>query len=198
MLTTNLEEFVKQVEEIGRDINFDHEFIEFDFRRIPQARQWMQAKYYRMLSAVAYELQPGRILEIGTFFGGSALALSRYGAHVITYDIEYKVVDPNIFRRRNISFRLCDDDHYAPVKVDYSKFDLIFVDCGHSGPMEIAIHENLCKSYKGLVLWDDINWKGMRPFWDSITQPKIETDWHNPDGFGVVLYGYEKEIQSQA
>lgn len=195
----SLTEIVKDIEALGEDISFEPEFAEFNFASIPLARQWMQTKYYRMLAATAKYVNAQHALEIGCYYGGGALALAKNAKRVTTYDVVYQLADPRIVARKPITLVIIGDNPDQCTKLDWSLYDLIFVDIGmHSGEYEAKIHTQLTNGWCGLAMYDDINWAAMRPFWDSIKEDKIETDWHPPtpnarpheqDGFGIVRYG---------
>ncbi len=195
----SLSELVRKMEQEGADINFDEELMEFRILQvIPEARGWMNTKYYRMLAIATKLLGIRHALELGTFFGAGALALNKYGTKVTTCDVEYKLTDGSILAKRDIELVVLRHGDEV-TRQRWSEYGLIFVDIGmHDGDYEAEIHRQLSEQYNGIVFYDDINYNAkMRSLWDSIEQEKVETDWHQdgayhngaPAGFGVVLYG---------
>lgn len=182
-----LDKLVRDIEWFADFYNPHNIINPFDWSRLPEIFTWTKTRYYSCLIGAAAALKPKRILEIGTFTGASALCLATTGVPVDTYDIEDKIFDPKIKEKINFNILRKPEDC---TNLTFNNYDLIFIDIGmHDGIFEEIIQEKLNKTFKGVVLWDDIdyNWR-MKKLWDSINQPKIKTDWHPVDGFGVVKY----------
>lgn len=151
--------------------------------------------YYHFLKAVAKEMGPVNILEIGTDKGDSAawMASSRADNTVITVD---QATSPTIFERLapfpNAAFwhRNVNDMSLPGDLAEKGPFDIFFEDGEHSGGQvsgEWAHYVPLVKS-GGLIIMDDIFLPtGIREFWDAITWPKVELPHLHFTGFGVVI-----------
>lgn len=132
------------------------------------------------------------VLEIGTREGYGTQALARFSGKVTTCDIVDQRMDYTV-NLSNVDFVLLDNPDEC-TKFDWTNYDCIFVDIGcHEGVYETIIHRQLFDSYKGIVFYDDIMLPKMKQLWDSISQPKIDLDWHNvrdnfTNNFGVVKY----------
>jgi predicted O-methyltransferase YrrM len=150
---------------------------------------WMvTSKYFRALASYVQCFDSKNILELGTQTGASAVALSKYGAKVDTYDISDKNLASGILNHPDISFKkLVTPDEF--LSFDLKKYDLIFFDIDHSGFLEEKFHQKLVNEYQGICFYDDIFFNtNMKFFWNGIQQTKIELDWHVA-GFGMVSYG---------
>ncbi len=187
-----LESDMKLVESEIERISFDDEIERYNWSY--QIKRWLwHEKYYKGLAAYCRHFTPDRVLEIGTCTGASAVCLAKYCGYVVTSDItDWSVADLAIFRER-ISFNKCKLVTDA-LELDYTSFDLLFVDIDHSGLMERLIHQQLVEvGYVGDVFYDDIGVNvEMKRFWDRIKEPKLSLDWHD-SGFGVVRYGGGKK-----
>ena len=140
-------------------------------------------EHYSVLAYLSTLYNNTTILDIGTFQGGSALALSyNQNNKVISIDIEYQIetnIDlPNIeFLKGDI---LSKDGLSDPLtsnsintqglfsvdlhKVDGLKLiqsaDLILYDTKHNGIIEKEFHDHLIKTnWQGICIWDDIKYR---------------------------------------
>lgn len=121
-------------------------------------------EHYLLLSKLASELQDSTIVDIGTHFGYSALALSGGSNRVVTFDIaDLKQVDlPESVESRIVN--ILDQPCEFPLD---AKLALLDID-PHSGREERLIVEMLLqRGWQGRLVCDDINLNdGMRGFWD--------------------------------
>lgn len=149
--------------------------------------------HYKYLIAFIDEYMPAYPLEIGTQVGASAACLLSVADYV---DFKLRIADVNkteisekILNDPRVDFYHCEDKNSC-VYMDFSKHDFIFVDIGHDGIVEWKIHQMLVNTkWKGVVFWDDIKLDHrMEVFWKKIENQKIETNWHDDCGFGIVLY----------
>ena len=186
----DLERFVADCEREGAEITFDDLFKNYHFGDLTQAQEWMRQKYYRMLTAAVKVSGARRVIELGCFFGGGAVALARGGAKVTTLDVRDQVRDRRLLTDHGIEQVILSDPQEV-ARQRWGDHDLVFVDIGdHQGELERQVHQSLAESFRGLALWDDTNYSpGMRQVWSSIHQPRLDTDWHAPWGFGIVKYG---------
>jgi len=148
-------------------------------------------EHYRLLENLAYDKR-GVVVDVGTLYGSSALALaSNPAVEVWTYDIVNHIpANAGVSRVPNISFRLLDGIKAVPDFVH--KTDLIVLDIDpHDGIQERRFFEELEKhGFKGHVVCDDIHLnQPMRDWWASITQPKEDlTSQGHWSGTGLVTF----------
>ena len=123
-------------------------------------------EHYRLLAHISTYYENETILDIGTFKGGSALALSfNNNNKVISIDIEDHL-DSNI-DRSNIEFKILNILDY-PKLIQQSK--LIMLDTAHDGLFEKEFYTYLIKSnWNGIMIADDIHLnKPMKRWWKLI------------------------------
>ena len=123
-------------------------------------------EHYRLLAHISTYYENETILDIGTFKGGSALALSfNNNNKVISIDIEDHL-DSNI-DRSNIEFKILNILDY-PKLIQQSK--LIMLDTAHDGLFEKELYTYLTESnWNGIIIADDIHLnKPMRKWWKTI------------------------------
>jgi hypothetical protein len=175
---------------------------------------------YKLLAYMSTLLDNETILDVGTFEGGSALALSKNKTNnVVSIDISYQVnqdidLDNILFLEGDIlnhdeeiikiesNFRgRTLDKNYGKELIDKSK--LILYDTVHNGIVEKQFHDYLVESnWSGICIWDDIKFRsngnlrtGMIDFWDSIENEKEDvTKYAHWTGTGMVWYNQDKDI----
>ncbi len=147
-------------------------------------------QHYRLLAYMSSQLKPGsKILEIGTRWGASAVALaSNKDVHVTTCDLTEDRRRPP---KDNITYVI--EDGYNMLD-DCHEYAMIFIDVDpHDGVQERKmIRKLLDNQYKGIVLLDDIRLnQEMYNFWASIPLPdehKIDmTSFGHYSGTGMLL-----------
>ena len=152
-------------------------------------------EHYRILAYFA-KIMDGPLIDIGTYFGFSAAALSIVpDKKVITYDIYDWISDTDytIKNRENIELRCMDclDDISSLLEASFICLDV----SPHDGVQEEEIFKALQKyKYKGLLFLDDIHKsKEMDDFWDSITLPKYDlSKYGHFSGSGIVVFDPSK------
>ena len=175
---------------------------------------------YKLLAYMSTLLNNETILDVGTFEGGSALALSKNKTNnVISIDVKYQVnrdidLDNILFLEGDIL-----NDEEEIIKIDrnfgsgalnkgYGKelikqSKLILYDTVHDGVVEKQFHDYLVKSnWSGVCIWDDTKYRwtgavrqGMVDFWDSIENEKEDvTKYAHWTGTGMVWYNQDKDI----
>ena len=149
-------------------------------------------EHYKLLSYLVknYFNKDDIIIDIGTFIGLSALALSSNGNYVYTYDVSDNIPDSvlTIKNVKNIYYTIgdCIDDIDILLRAS-----LIMLDIDHSGIEEKRILDILRENnYKGIVIMDDINiFEPMRKLWDSIPERKYDiTKFGHWSGTGIILF----------
>jgi len=175
---------------------------------------------YRFLYYMSTLLDNETILDVGTFEGGSALALSKNKTNnVISIDVKYQVnrdidLDNILFLEGDIlnyeeeivkidrNFRAGTlDKNYGKDLINQSK--LILYDTVHNGIVEKQFHDYLVESnWSGVCIWDDTKFRwtgtrrqGMIDFWNSIENEKEDvTKYAHWTGTGMVWYNQDKDI----
>jgi predicted O-methyltransferase YrrM len=170
-------------------------------------------EHYLLLATISSQIKNGKIIELGTHAGISALALNygnvKYNSNnkIFTYDIQYHLL-PNIFMDNGINYIM--ENLFDPVVREQNKehllsSDVIFIDVDpHEGVMEYDMYLWLKNNnYKGLILFDDIHLgaghlgvtsgNSMQQFWDKIdNEYKIDlTSIGHYSGTGLVCFDFD-------
>lgn len=153
-------------------------------------------KFYAYLSTLFDRI---KIVEVGTRYGKSALALSyNKNNRVVSFDILEQ--GASAIQRENITFVIAD---FTEVGGDWSKVDVIMIDVDpHDGIKEREFMKFLYSiGWEGLLILDDIlpNWpaniQGANPvemnnWWNSLTEEKYDvSDVGHFSGTGIVNIG---------
>lgn len=154
-------------------------------------------EHYKLLGYISSIINDITIIDIGTYFGFSALAMSMNEKNkVITYDIFDWIPDHHecsIKNKENIEVRLtdCIDDI-----MDLISADLICLDVSpHDGTQEQEIYNLLKKyKYKGLLYFNNANINNeMKEFTNSITHAKYDvTSYGHYTGSILVVFDPSK------
>ena len=160
-----------------------------------------QGEHYRLLAYLSMLIDSHTVVDIGTYTGLSALALSyNENNRIITYDIEdcFTKYSPNIItpkNKKNIEFRIGD----CRKDVDLFKntnFVVLDVD-PHDGKQEVEFFKFFEEiNYEGIVVLDDIyiNYD-MEEFWKNIKQEKHDVmRYGHWSGTGIVQFGNKFNI----
>ena len=151
---------------------------------------------YRLYSYLSQLFDNITILDIGTFTGRSAVALSHnITNNVISYNVINQINNNNhkIYTKSNIEFKVknilddLDSDFIENVKI-------IILDIDHFYINELKILNKLKElNYSGLILLDDIHHpsprenKCMQKLWNDITDRKIDiTKYGHASGTGLI------------
>lgn len=152
-----------------------------DFKLLLKYIDWCEPKkyfeleagkeLYKLLGNLSTQVESCNVIDIGTYQGLSALALSLPSSckNVISYDIFDSIPDNviSIKNKDNISIKYmdCTDDMDTLLESD-----LIYIDIDNYGSQEKLIIDLLEKyKYKGLVVLDDIHLnESMQKLWNSI------------------------------
>ncbi len=159
-------------------------------------------KFYAYLSTL---FNNTKIVEVGTRYGKSALALAYNPTNrVITFDILEQGASK--IQRDNISFVIGD---FTQAQGDWSKVDVIMIDVDpHDGIKEREFMKFLYSiGWEGLLILDDIlpNWpaniQGANPvemnnWWNSLTEEKYDvSDVGHFSGTGIVVMGNKFTVE---
>jgi len=156
-------------------------------------------EHYKLIAYLS-KFTENQIIDIGTYFGFSALASSLYNKPVTTYDVcDWFPEDEKIITARNnknIIFKLmdCCNDMEEIVKSDIVLLDID----PHSGEQELVIMKALKDvGFQGIIMLDDIHLnEKMDEFWNGIEEKKIDvTSVGHFSGTGIVFYGDKYEIK---
>lgn len=154
-------------------------------------------EHYKLIAFIAHHFHDNSsFIDIGTYLGYSALALSLNEKHkVVTYDIYDHIPDDKltIKNKENITvkFRNCLNDLET---IKNSPFIVLDVD-PHDGQQEIEILEAFQQiNWKGIVILDDINKnQEMRIFFDNIKHKKYDiSKYRHFAGTGLVIFDPEQ------
>ena len=162
-------------------------------------------EHYKLLAYLSTLIDNEIILDIGTYQGGSALALSYNPSNtVISIDIKYQV--ETYIDLDNIYFLEGDilRSEAGAVAVLIKSTNFILYDTVHDGDTELKFHNYLLDTnWEGICLWDDIKYRwtgaireGMQSFWNSIddNQKMDLTKYGHWTGTGLVWYGKKPKI----
>jgi predicted O-methyltransferase YrrM len=159
-------------------------------------------KFYAYLSTL---IDNAKIMEIGSRFGRSGLALSyNESNNVISFDILEQGASE--IKRNNLEFRI---GNFMESDVDWTTIDIIMIDVDpHDGIKEREFVEFLYKqNWEGLLILDDIlpNWPriipgadpvAMNEWWSGITEEKYDvSDVGHFSGTGIVNIGNKFKIE---
>ena len=166
------------------------ELNEIDLSGFTGVQHWFNLEAgqenYRLLAYISTLVDDRILLDVGTFKGDSARALSyNQFNEVISYDLSSQPEIDHI-RGGNINFRLGNilDEimlmHNSP---------FILLDTYHNGDFEQEFMNKLIEiDYHGLVMFDDIHLnRQMQTFWHGIAQVKWDvTHMGHHTGTGIV------------
>ena len=147
-------------------------------------------EHYKLLGNVSMTFNNSVLLDIGTYKGCSALALSINPTNQIkSFDIRTGLRDISS-SPENVEFIIDNilNGKYEDLVLS-SKF--IILDTDHDGTFEYEFYNYLLSiNYVGILMIDDINYnKQMRNFWDSITDEKHDiTNIGHHSGTGIVIF----------
>lgn len=141
-------------------------------------------EHYRLLVWLGKQVK-GRILELGTFRGHSALCLGMAGQDVLSYDVGNHLSINRVVS--NISFFISEIGY----KYTEHGVGLIFLDTLHDGIYEREVLDYLRSiKWKGILLMDDIVlFPELAKLWEEIPERKEDwTDIGHHSGTGVVFF----------
>jgi len=166
------------------------ELNEIDLSEFKGVQHWFNLEagqeHYRLLAYISTLVDNRILLDVGTFKGDSAMALSyNENNQVISYDLSSHLEIDNI-SIENIEFRI-DNILDHPDLILWAPF--ILLDTFHNGDFEQEFMDKLIEiGCHGLVMFDDIHLNyPMQTFWNGITQDKWDlTHIGHHTGTGIV------------
>lgn len=146
--------------------------------------------HYKLLAFISSLFPEQTIMDIGTHFGLSSLAMSYVqNNQIISYDIiDIKSLShlPN-----NCIYKIGDFTKDKAVL----KSPFIFIDVDpHDGVQENIFHNFFIEnSYRGITLWDDIHLnQSMKDWWSNINDETVQkfdlTELGHSSGTGMIIY----------
>jgi hypothetical protein len=167
----NLSKYLKSTDDLG----------------FPKGWFYMDAglEHYRLLAYISTLYNGVTLLDIGSYQGSSAIALSFNKKNkVISYDIEHQPEIAEI-KIQNIQFikgNVLNHSIASP---------FIMLDTYHDGEFEQEFADHLLEiNYKGLVMFDDIHLNNeMSNFWNGLKNEKYDlTHIGHHTGTGIAIY----------
>lgn len=144
-------------------------------------------EHYRLLAHLSQRMRGRLMLDVGTFHGASALALSACAeTRVVSFDLVNHRTSP--IERDNLEFRLGDVLDSPDLIVEAG---LILLDTFHDGAFEHRFYEGLeAVGYVGLLLLDDIYLNAsMQGFWHGMRRRRWDcTHLGHWSGTGLVSF----------
>lgn len=145
-------------------------------------------EHYRLLAYIGSLYKGKTLLDIGTYQGNSAIALSHNKNNdVISYDLKPQPII-NKIKSKNTEFKIGNILDDLNILIDCP---FIMLDTYHNGDFEAEFVNYLIQiKYKGLVLFDDIHLnKPMKSFWNNLKLDKYDlTEIGHFSGTGLVNF----------
>lgn len=155
-------------------------------------------EHYKLLRGVSEVMKPKLVVEIGTWVGMSALALSKFAEKTITYDVRQW----DSFKK---TFLLAEDfehkieqrvgnlleDKFFNLQIEIFKdADLIFLDAPKDGNFEQKLLSKILPLLKSesILILDDIKFINMLDIWEKLEFPRIDlSSFGHSSGTGIVF-----------
>ena len=160
-------------------------------------------EHYKMLAYFSTLFNDKVLLDVGTFLGGSALALGFNKSNkVVSIDVKYQVeIEVN---EPNIEFLEGDIMNSKDGKELIHSASFILYDTVHLGNLEREFHQYLESSnWVGICIWDDIKYRHtgsvrqeMQDFWNTIPDDRKYdiSKYAHFTGTGLVWYGDKPKV----
>jgi hypothetical protein len=147
-------------------------------------------EHYKLLAYLSNQFKNTTILDIGTYKGCSALALSYNASNkILSFDLgNYRNLGVGI--PNNIEFILDNilKEQYKSIVLEAK---LISLDTNHNGDFELEFHKYLRSiKWKGILYLDDIKLnQSMIDYWNFIDEEKYDvTEVGHHSGSGMVYF----------
>jgi len=165
------------------DISRDLDKIDVSFTAVYQAPAGVE--HYRLLSYISRQVNDGVILDVGTYRGYSAIALSNnLNNKVISYDIEKHHLQENT---RNTEYRIGEAIKFE----DFNNTPIILLDTFHDGVYEEEFINHLRSiKWTGLLIMDDIKeFPELKILFDKLPEEKYDiSNIGHWSGTGLVVF----------
>ena len=153
-------------------------------------------EHYKLLACIASQLSNAKIVDIGTYYGFSAAALSINDSNtVLSYDIFDWIPDDvtSIKQKPNVEMRLTDCTNDV---MDLLDAELICLDVSpHDGEQEMQIYSLLAKyKYKGILYINNVNVnQDMKAFVQQIKHKNVDvTKYGHFTGSSLIVFDTSK------
>jgi predicted O-methyltransferase YrrM len=170
------------------DISRNLDKIDASFAAVYQAPAGVE--HYRLLTYISRQVSDNVILDVGTYRGYSAVALSNnLNNKVISYDIQKHHTQDNT---SNTEYRIGDAIKFE----DFNNTSIILLDTFHDGVYEeVFINHLRSIKWKGLLIMDDIKeFPELRVLFDKLPEEKHDIShighW---SGTGLVIFNSEDQ-----
>lgn len=168
---------------------FDSELHQFSYLKSDK-------EHYRLLTYITKIYNNITIIDAGTSFGHSCLALVQNPNNkIITYDVVQR--NFSFFTEyKNVEFKKLDINEETPEIINSADIILLDID-PHDGIQEKKFIDYLINiNYKGYVICDDINLnQGMINWWDSIDIEKYDiTEVGHFSGTGLINFNQDSNF----
>lgn len=164
-------------------------------------REWFTlwpGEHYAFLDGLAGVVQPGLVLDVGTYHGASALVMARHARTVVTYDIvaldeignAYKGLTTDYKNVQQVLGDLADDAFYESQVELIKTADLVLVDGPKDGVFEYQVVPRLVQDMKqgSILILDDIRFANMVKLWKCLDKPRLDVGcFAHSSGTGVVF-----------
>ena len=147
-------------------------------------------EHYRLLAYISTLYENTTLIDIGTYKGCSALALS-YNKKNTVFSFDVDGSTKNISQNPINTAFVVDDILKEKYKKLIMSSPFILLDTNHNGDFEAQFHSYLESiGWKGILLLDDINLNDpMKEYWKQIKQKKIDmTIFGHWSGTGLVIF----------
>lgn len=144
---------------------------------------------YKLYAYLSEKFNNSIILDIGSYLGNSAIALSKNKSNTV---ISYDIIDTDVkkINKKNVIWKTMN---FMEDNIDYSNVKIILIDIEpHDGIEETKMIQFLKeKGWQGILLLDDIHLnENMNSFWNNITsENKMDiTSFGHFSGTGIVFF----------
>ena len=146
-------------------------------------------EHYRLLAYFSGMYSKSKLLDIGTYLGHSALALSYNQTNEV---LSFDIVKNNNLKHQHSNIKFIIDNILNEKYINIiNSAPFICLDINHDGVSEQNIYNFLKKiNWKGLLFLDDIYLNSeMKDFWSTISKKKYDvTKYGHFTGSGLVLF----------
>jgi len=154
---------------------------------LPEDRGWFTlwpGEHYAFLAGLARVVRPDLTIDIGTYHGASALALSGSSGRVITYDVVSLAHIGNAYVQltndhphvEQVVGDLAAPQFFASQLSLLQAAEIVLVDGPKDGVFEYVVVPKLITVIKpgSLLILDDIRFANMQELWMSPSKPRID------------------------
>ncbi len=154
-------------------------------------------EHYRLLAYISTLFNNNKLLDIGTRYGSSAVALSYNESNIVdTFDIVNEI-DDKVKRKSNINFH--QENIFNSLELILS-YPVILLDIDpHDGILEQKLINYLINNkYQGILILDDIStmWPDMNKLWTELNIKKFDiTHIGHISGTGLIDFSNKIKVE---